>query len=197
MPPVTDWQFLLHAQPRHVTAASSYWAGDLSAEITAIATVALVVLALAAAIVAGIALRKQSRELAILTKQNNRDIAERRRAQAARVYIVVEDHRPRYTHPYAVNGSDFPVYDAQFWQADPGGLSDPYDVGMIPPHLPGTDKRDLHYHDAVGNTVLTFRDAAGVCWIRMPDGTLREQEHNIAADSILAALGRPAATPLG
>jgi hypothetical protein len=41
-------------------------------QLTAVATAALAVLALAAAIVAGIALRKQSRELAILIAENRR-----------------------------------------------------------------------------------------------------------------------------
>ena len=54
-------------------------------QLTAVATVALAVLALATAIVAGIALSKQSRQLTILAEQNDRDRAERHQAQAARV----------------------------------------------------------------------------------------------------------------
>jgi hypothetical protein len=60
-------------------------------QLTAVATVALGVLALAAAIVAGIALYKQSRQLAILVAENNRQADERRRAQALGVYIGVPD----------------------------------------------------------------------------------------------------------
>jgi hypothetical protein len=106
------------------------------------------------------------------------------------VYTVVEDPGAHYAHPYAKNGSDFPVYDAQLWQADPGSLEDPADIGMIPPGALGVDNRPIRYQDALANTVLTFRDAAGARWIRMPDGTLKEQKHGNARDSIRAALGQ-------
>jgi hypothetical protein len=159
-------------------------------QLTAVATVALAVLALAAAIVAGIALYKQSRALAILAEQNNRDIVERHQAQAARVFTVVEDRSPGYAHPYARNGSDFPVYDAQLWQAGPNGLADADDALMIPPGGRIMCVRDIRYPDALANTVLTFRDAAGARWIRMPDGTLKEQERDTARDSVLAVIGQ-------
>ena len=68
-------------------------------QLTAVATVALAALALAAAIVAGIALSKQSRQLAILAEQDDRDIAERHRAQAARVYTFVADPGPATPTP--------------------------------------------------------------------------------------------------
>jgi len=164
-------------------------------QLTAVATVALVVLALAAAIVAGIALSKQSRELTILARQNDRDIAERHQAQAAQVFIGVEDRPPRYARRYAKNGSDFPVYDAQLWQADPGVLSDPEGIGMIPPGSVAESGRQISYQEALETTVLTFRDAAGARWIRMPDGTLKEQEHDTARDSILAAFGQALPSP--
>ena len=48
------------------------------------------------------------------------------------------------------------------------------DLGTI---KPGEAKGpNLRYADewALANTILTFRDAAGVHWIRMPDGTLKE-----------------------
>ena len=91
----------------------------LATQLTAVATVALAVLALAAAIVASVALYKQSRQLAILTEQNDRDIADRHRAQAALVYTFVADPGHGYAHPRAENGSDFPIYNAQLWQARP------------------------------------------------------------------------------
>jgi hypothetical protein len=163
-------------------------------QLTAVATVALAVLALAAAIVAGIALGKQSRQLAILAKQENRDIAERYKAQAARVYAAVEDKRPQYSRLLAENGSDFPVYDAQFWRPRPDGLTGPDNLGMIPANGRVTLGRPVYYED-LAKTVLTFRDAAGARWIRMPDGTLEEQTRDNAHDSILAALGRPLPGP--
>lgn len=111
------------------------------------------------------------------------------------MFTGVEDVRPRYAHPYAMNGSGFPVYDAQFWQTGPGGLSDPDDTRMIPPGGLARDSRDISYLDALANTVLTFRDAAGARWIRMPDGILKEQKHETARGSILAALGGPLSVP--
>jgi hypothetical protein len=41
------------------------------------------------------------------------------------------------------------------------------------------------------HAILTFGDAAGVRWIRMPDGTLDEQKHPAARESVFAALGLP------
>jgi hypothetical protein len=160
-------------------------------QLTAVATVALAVLALAAGIVAGIALSKQSSQLAILAEQNDRDIAERHQAQAAQVFTGAEDIRHRYAHPYAKNGSDFPVYDAQFWQAAPGVLSDPENIGMIPPGGAAVNGRQISYREALETTVLTFRDAAGARWIRMPDGTIKEQERGTARESLLAVFGGP------
>jgi hypothetical protein len=80
-------------------------------QLTAVATVALAVLALATAIVVGLALRKQSRELAILIAENNRQADERHRAQTARMFIGVPYDPPLRVHPYAQNTSEFPVFD--------------------------------------------------------------------------------------
>jgi hypothetical protein len=66
---------------------------DLSGEITAIATAVLAVFAIVTAIfafLAFLAFRKQSREVAILAGQNEREIRDRRRDQASRVYIWAE-----------------------------------------------------------------------------------------------------------
>lgn len=175
-------------------AGGSIWATDVPGWITAIATVGLLVGAIITAIYAAKAFGKQSREVAILAEQNERDIAERHKAQAARVYTVVEDNRPQHAHPYTQNGSDFPVYDAQFWRARPDGLTAPEDLGMIPPGGRVVLNRQIRYLDAVA-IILTFRDAAGARWIRMPDGTLEEQTCGTASDSILAALGKPIPGP--
>ena len=182
---------LVSGKPWHLPPA---W-GDIPTWISAVATIGLLIGAIVTARYAIKAFRKQAAEVAILAEQNDRDIAERRQAQAARVYIFVEDVRPRYAHPYARNGSDFPVYDAQFWQADLGGLSDPDDAGMIPPGGGAVCGTPVSYLDALANTVLTFRDAAGARWIRMPDGTIKEQERGTARESILAALGEPPPAP--
>ena len=111
------------------------------------------------------------------------------------MYTFVADPGPGYAHPRAENGSDFPVYDAQLWQAGPGGLSDPADIGMIPPGGRGIDNRSIHYQDALANTVLTFRDAAGARWIRMPDGNLTNQTRDTARETVLAAFGQALPAP--
>lgn len=64
---------------------------DLSAEITAIATVALAVFAIITAVFAFLAYRKQTREVSILIEQHQRDTAERRIAQASQVFIWTDD----------------------------------------------------------------------------------------------------------
>jgi hypothetical protein len=65
-------------------------------QLTAVATVALAVLALAAAMLAGLAFWKQSQEVGILIAQNRehqqaleRDAAERHREQASRVWVMI------------------------------------------------------------------------------------------------------------
>jgi len=183
---------LIFGSPWHLPPA---W-GDIPTWISAIATIGLLTGAIITARYAILAFREQSREVAILGEQNDRDIAERRRAQASRVYTGVRDLRPQVSHAYAKNGSDFPVYDAQFWRSDLGGPSGPEDVGMIPP---GTtvQSRPLSYQDALATNVLAFRDAAGVRWIRMPDGILKEQTRDTARESVLVALGVPMPPPPG
>jgi hypothetical protein len=168
-------------------------------QLTAVATVALAVLALAAAIVAGIALYKQSRQLAILVAENNRQADERRRAQALGVYIGVPPRSGRLVQPAAYNASQLPVFDAQFWYSVSDGLAGPDDLGVIMPGPVGLNGRQMPYDEAVERAVLTFRDAEGACWIRMPGGILKPQTHDTAHDSVLNALGQavpaPADTP--
>jgi hypothetical protein len=62
---------------------------------------------------------------------------------------------------------------------------------MIPPGSTAVSGRQISYQEALETTVLTFRDAAGARWMRMPDGTLREQELSSVRDSIIAAVGGP------
>ena len=167
-------------------------------QLTAAATAALAVFAIVTAAFAFLAYRKQALEVGILQRQMKeqqdavaREAAERRRAQAARVFT---GRLHGVTGgPYAKNGSDLPVYDAQFWYSEPGelsGPSDPYDLGQIPPGEPASTSR-LLADGALAHTILTFRDAAGIRWIRMPDGALEEQTRPTAQESVLAALGQP------
>jgi len=161
--------------------------GDLSAEVTAIATAALAVFAIITAAFAFLAYRKQTQEVGVLRKQNDRDIAERRTAQAARVFAEITGDIPG--RPYAKNGSDFPIFDAQLWYSEPGGVSGPDELGSIMPGGTAKITRQLHVGEALTGPILTFRDAAGIRWIRIPDGTLKEQSGAITHVSVLTALG--------
>jgi hypothetical protein len=164
---------------------------DLSGEITAIATVALAVFAVVTAGFALLAYRKQAQEVDILLAERRREAGERRRAQAARVFTWVRPDPPRLITSHATNASDFPVYDAQLWYPANGSLPDPDDLGMIMPTTSVNGQRPMPVRDALATTTLTFRDAEGIRWIRMPDGTLIEQTCATACESILAALGQP------
>ena len=46
----------------------------------------------------------------------------------------------------------------------------------------------LTEQDVIQGAILTFRDAAGVRWVRMPDGTLSEQTRDAALESVRVAL---------
>jgi len=99
------------------------------------------------------------------------------------------------TQPAAYNSSGVPAFDAQFWYSFPAGLDGPDDLGMIMPGPVGLNGRQMPTTMPFRYAILTFRDAGGARWIRMPDGTLRPQDHATAHDSIFAALGRPLPAP--
>ena len=63
-------------------------------QITAIATAILAIGAFTTSILAGFALYRQSQEVTLLQQQAKRDIDERRRAQAAKVYLQVYTQAP-------------------------------------------------------------------------------------------------------
>ena len=141
---------------------------DLSAEITAIATAALAAFAVVTAVFAFLAYRKQTQEVGVLLEQNDHDVAQRRMAQAARVFTVVSRDPVSTARLSAKNASELPVFDAQFWYSEPGGASGPDDLGRIMPgdtvELPdaaarriATDARDIQgQEDAPARAILTF-----------------------------------------
>ena len=157
---------------------------DLSAEITAIATAVLAAFAIITATVAYMAFRRQSQEVAILVEQHERDIAQRRMAQASRVFISLEDgeHPARFT---VANTSDQPVYDAEIrWRHTQREAHRRVirhtQLGTI---LPGDRPAAYPARIELGAradpdddrfTVLIFRDAAGAIWVRRLDGDLSE-----------------------
>lgn len=76
-----------------------------SEQLTAVATLALAIFALAAAVLASLAFRKQSQEVGLLIEQNQEDADERRRAQAARVFLGVPPEGDP-VRPYVKNASE-------------------------------------------------------------------------------------------
>jgi cbb3-type cytochrome oxidase subunit 3 len=162
-------------------------------QLTAVATAVLAVFAIVTAVLAGLAFRKQAREVsdqAAMLELQRQQLAEqqedRRRAQALRVFVGAPQGLTNDMRMFARNASEFPVYDAQIRYLQDGGLSSAEKLGNI---MPGSQKdvRKQGRGDAVAKAVLTFRDAAGVRWIRMPDGTVSEQLGDRVEASILAA----------
>jgi hypothetical protein len=173
-------------------ATGSIWALDVPTWITAIATVGLLVGATITAIYAAKAFGKQAKEVGILVAQSQREAAERRQAQAARVFVgAPQPAQPNAgTVPHAKNASDLPIYDAQFWYDGTGTLNSDA-LGMIMPGKKISGSGSVIFsarEQAVSGVILTFIDAAGVRWIRMPDGALDEQSRATARESVQAAL---------
>ena len=111
------------------------------------------------------------------------------------MFIGVPHDPPRLVQPYAQNASDYPIFDTQFWYSIPGGLTGPDDLGMIMPGPIVHNGRQMPEAQAREHAILTFRDAEGVRWVRMPDGTFDEQTHPTARESVLTALGLPLTEP--
>jgi hypothetical protein len=81
----------------------------------------------------------------------------------------------------AVNSSDQPVYDVEFyWRRGSAshGEPNPEPLGILMPGEREEKSRDFPSatNMAVSGAILRFRDAAGVRWIRRPDGGLIEQQ---------------------
>lgn len=76
-----------------------------------------------------------------------------------------------------MNASDYPIYDTQIWYYDTPGVSGGELLGTILPRQDrGTGNRKFKSADeALAYTILAFRDAEGIRWVRMPDGLLKEQ----------------------
>ncbi len=163
---------------------------DLSGEITAIATAILAVFAIVTAMFAFLAYRKQSQEVVTLVQQNEREADERRRSQAALVFIGVTPNEAPPVRPYAQNASGLPVYDAQLWYFVSGlDLAGPDNLGLIMPGQTVAGSRDFTPGDALTKTWLTFQDAAGALWIREPTGVLKD--HDRATHSHMVATSLP------
>ena len=144
--------------------------------LSAIATVVLAVFAIVTAGYARRAFIKQSQEVGILLEESERDKAERRMAQAARVFLAADPDAVHLVRPYVKNASDFPVYDARISYTDLDDTAAREYLGMIMPSGSRSAAREFSSDlDALDCTSVTFRDAAGVWWTRMPRGELRDE----------------------
>jgi len=161
--------------------------------LSAIATVVLAVFAIFTARYARRAFLKQSQEVSILLEQNERDKAERRMAQAARVFLAADPDADHPVRPYVKNASDFPVYDARISYTDLHDTADREHLGMIMPSATRSAAREFSSDlNALECTSVTFRDAAGVWWTRMPRGELKDESFPAALSgaSLAAAFER-------
>jgi hypothetical protein len=157
-------------------------------QLTAVATTVLAAFAVITAVFALLAFRKQSREVDILLKQNQREADESRRAQAAHVFTTVPHSPGPEVRVHARNASHAPVYDAQLFYAREDELTTgPDDLGVIMPGEEARGSLDISAGGSPGispsgafkKTWLAFRDAAGIYWMRTPDGVLWEIEHRL------------------
>jgi len=147
-------------------------------------------------------LELQTAELRESLKERAREVDRRRKAQAAQVFITEEHVPARHagrTQPAppkvnatVVNSSDQPIYETELrrHRGSAGhGDPNPEPLGTI---MPGASRSTTRAFPAdtkldVSGAVLRFRDAAGVRWMRRPDGGLSEQEGNAhLCDRVLA-----------
>jgi C4-dicarboxylate-specific signal transduction histidine kinase len=156
---------------------------DLSAEITAIATVALAVFAFAAAILATLAFRKQTQEISLLQQQMEEQASERRKDQASRVYLSLIETRPENAIRYeatVMNTSEGPIYDADLvWFPFGRHLKRHDEMGVL---MPGDRKILQQVYNAADvegvsraaslAVAVQFRDAANITWKRDLNGDL-------------------------
>jgi hypothetical protein len=159
--------------------------------LTAIATTVLAVGAIVTAVLAGLAFRKQSQEVGLLLEQNQRDADERRRTQAARVFLGVPAEGDPVS-PYVKNASEFRVYEVDVWYWEPRDafrVAGPDSLGNI---MPGETRSAIRafrraYPDGVllENIFLTFTDAEGLDWIRTPTGWFVERRHDRPRDDVI------------
>jgi hypothetical protein len=140
----------------------------LAAWVSAGATVGLLIAAVITAVFALNAYRKQSREVELLQKQFDRDSAERRRAQAAQVFVWVSQDAP--DKAYVKNSSKQPVYDLVV-SLPAGNKSLKHLMPEANREFPGVGAAAS---DGTFTVSCTFRDAAGVCWKTTARGILTE-----------------------
>jgi hypothetical protein len=136
----------------------------------------------------------QADELHESLEERKREASARRRMQASQIIITHYSYDVD-SGPYVnigatvANNSNEPVYQAQlYWHLESESYGDPNPlfVGTIPAGsgFARDRKFPLSANKLVSGAVLTFRDAAGLSWIRTPDGALIEQSSDTVADVI-------------
>lgn len=140
---------------------------DLSGEITAIATAVLAVGAIVTGVFAFLAFCAQGQQIDTLKQQLQeqrnavtREQADRRRTQAKRVFAGAPHTPGHRVSPYVMNASKLPIFEVQLWSFGSDGLSDPEDVGMIPPGGQANAPTLVFEtgNAAMAGTIITFRD---------------------------------------
>jgi hypothetical protein len=146
-------------------------------------------------------LELQASELRESLSERKREAEQRRRDQATQVFIsqlhgsyseletadakgqfVTENWPdPIQVRVTVVNASHQPIYDAALrWHSGSAGHGDPNPepLGIIMPGEESKRKREFPPDTdmTVSGAVLRFRDAAGITWIRRPDGSPEEQQ---------------------
>jgi hypothetical protein len=188
-----ECQASIHAAGTVKHAGSWISATVLQGWITAIATAVLAMFAIITAYYARKAFSDQSREVAILAEENERQALERRRSQASQVFVLAEpdirEGEPISSIEVTVkNTSRQPIYDLNLlWRDETGEwieLGDPVDLRVLLPddqHKWGTGiEPSLPIQSFLGDPYLIgaaiiFRDAAGVHWRLDSDGQLDQE----------------------
>lgn len=150
----------------------------MAAQITAIATAMLALLAIVTAVFAVLAFRKQSAEVATLQRQASRDVEDRHRAQAVQVYAW-PDQQPYDDDPADLraaaclrNGSRQPIYDVSLgWGTSPQQRL----AVLLPSKEYVISGAGTSVADGSAAIWAEFRDAAGNRWRTDSTGQLTEK----------------------
>lgn len=161
-----------------------------SEQLSAIANMALAVLALVTAVFAWLAFQKQAKEvgdqsamLALQRRQFDEDQAVRKRAQAAQVFITNVGSPDQGNDGTVVivgqaqNTSRQPVYDLSArCRTDDGAFGTPYVQPLLMPGDSMTFEETWSRADGISGLSLwlEFRDASGVHWRTTDRGVLTE-----------------------
>ena len=92
------------------------------------------------------------------------------------MFLAADPDAGHLVRPYVKNASDLPVYDTRISYTDLDDTADREYLGMIMASGTRSAAREFSSDlDALDCTSVTFRDAAGVWWTRMPRGELKDE----------------------